>query len=75
MKQIMFATWLAISLGLPGAALAQAEKPAATKAEAQTAAPKIQQGRRGGSRADVDARECLKYSTNMEIHRCAEKYR
>ena len=63
-------TMLAISLGLPGTVLAQAEKPVA-KADAQ--APKLEQGR--GSRADVDARECLKYSTNMEIHRCAEKYR
>ena len=25
--------------------------------------------------AQIDARECLKLSTNMEIHRCAEKYR
>jgi len=71
MHKIVFTGLLAISLGLSGTVLAQAEKPAMSKADAQ--APKLEQGR--GSRADVDARECLKFSTNMEIHRCAEKYR
>lgn len=27
------------------------------------------------SRADVDARHCLQFATNLEIIRCAEKYR
>jgi hypothetical protein len=74
MKRIVFATLLAASLGLPAAVLAQAEKPMSTKVEAKAAVPKAE-GRRSGSRAHVDARECLKFSTNMEIHRCAEKYR
>jgi len=26
------------------------------------------------SKKDVDARQCLKLSTNMEIHKCALKY-
>jgi hypothetical protein len=44
-----------------GVILKQGERPAA----------------RAGSRslANVDARHCLQLTTNMAIHRCAEKYR
>ncbi|RPJ45190.1 MAG: hypothetical protein EHM16_13420 [Betaproteobacteria bacterium] len=73
MKRVLFVSLLATVLGAPGAVLAQAEKPATAKVEVSQA-PKSA-SRRGGARADVDARECLKFATNMEIHRCAEKYR
>ncbi len=71
MKRIVFTILLSITLVLPGAVLAQAEKPAAARADA--AEPKA--GKRSASRAAVDARDCLKFPTNMEIHRCALKYR
>jgi hypothetical protein len=47
--------------GEKGMVLKQGERPAARK----------------GSRslANVDARHCLQQTTNMAIHRCAEKYR
>ena len=35
--------------------------------------PAARTGRR--SRANVDARHCLQFTTNLEIIRCAEKYR
>lgn len=63
MKQVLVVSLLAAVLGVPAAA--QVDAPAAAKSGKP----------RGGSRAAVDARECLKLSTNMEIHRCAEKYR
>ena len=66
MKRIVFTTLLSITLVLPAAVLAQAGKPAAAKADA---------AKRSASRAHVDARDCLRFSTNMEIHRCALKYR
>jgi hypothetical protein len=72
MKQVLVASLLAAVLGVPAAVLAQAAIPAA-RVDAPVAAKDGK--RRGGSRAEVDARECLKFSTNMEIHRCAEKYR
>jgi hypothetical protein len=44
-----------------GAAVAESNaKPAAAK--------------RSRSRSNADARHCLKFPTNMEIHRCAHKY-
>lgn len=45
-----------------------AEKEAAAKAEARPARKRM-------ALADVDARHCLKFETNLQIHRCAEKYR
>lgn len=73
MKRVLFVFLLAGVLGAPAAVLAQAEKPATAKVEVAQA-PKSA-SRPAGSRADVDARECLKLATNMEIHRCAEKFR
>ena len=55
---------------LPGQA--QGEKPSQAKAEPASkpvaSAPKR-------TRANEDARVCLELATNMEIHKCAEKYR
>lgn len=78
MKNLVFATVLTTALACPAAVLAQAaapaeKKPMAAKVQLTMAEPKSE-GRRG-ARADVDARECLKLATNMEIHKCAEKYR
>jgi hypothetical protein len=49
----------------PRPAAATPEKPESSEPPAAT---------RKRSRRHVDARECLKYPTNMEIHRCALKY-
>jgi len=74
MKNIVCATLLTTSLLWPAVVLAQAEKPMAAKVELKMTAPKAGGGR-DSARAEVDARECLKLATNMEIHKCAEKYR
>ncbi len=55
---------------LPGHA--QADKPAVAKADTE-AAPAAQASKR--SRSNVDARVCLELATNVEIRKCAEKYR
>lgn len=55
--------------GAPAASMS-AEKDPAMKNDAQPASRK-----RGRSRATEDARHCLQLATNLEIHRCAEKYR
>ena len=49
----------------PKPALATPEKP-----ESSTPPPV----RRTSSRRHLDARECLRLPTNMEIHRCSLKY-
>ncbi|MDH4149422.1 MAG: hypothetical protein OEW79_03895 [Betaproteobacteria bacterium] len=74
MKNIMCATLLTTALLWPAVVPAQAEKPVAAKVKLEMAEPKAE-GRRAGSRAERDARECLQLATNMEIHKCAEKYR
>ena len=53
----------------------QGEKPAAVSAAPQMeqSKPNVRKVRR--SRKDVDARHCLQLGTNLEIHRCALKYR
>jgi hypothetical protein len=53
----------------------QGEKPGAAgptlqQAETKPAATKVKR-----SRASADARHCLQLATNLEIIRCAEKYR
>lgn len=55
--------------GAPAASMS-AEKDPAMKNAARPASRK-----RGRSRATEDARHCLQLATNLEIHRCAEKYR
>jgi len=85
MKFIGLATALAVLATLPLASLAQGEKPgmmakpsAGMKIESKAKAPLLKVGARKGNRSradDVDARECLKFPTNREIHICAEKYR
>lgn len=46
---------------------------ASTAPQEGKAKPAARTGKR--SRANVDARHCLKFATNLEIHKCAEKYR
>ena len=80
MKRIAVVASLAAAL----AALSSAPVPAQTKQSEKPAAtgtaprlvqniPASRKGKR--SRKDVDARHCLKLATNLEIHRCALKYR
>lgn len=54
----------------PQAAPPSAEKGVVLKQGAQPAPAK-----RARTLASVDARHCLQLTTNMAIHRCAEKYR
>jgi hypothetical protein len=55
-----------------------ASEPSQDKVEAtpasDTAAPQLVMDRARGHN-DADARECLQFTTNGKIHRCAEKYR
>lgn len=73
MKRILEVTSLAALLALlaaPASAQGQTGTAAAQKAQAGTMS--AQRARSGGG---ADARHCLKLATNMEVHRCAEKYR
>lgn len=80
MKIIAMAAAIALLTGLSAAGFAQADKPATaaaagdTKPEAKSEAPMLKMTARKGG-IDADARECLKFPTNREIHICAEKYR
>jgi hypothetical protein len=40
----------------------------------ETQPPRLEQAA-ARTRADVDARQCLEFATNSEVHRCAERYR
>ena len=82
MKRIGPVAILAVLFSLPVPGLAQGDKPAAVKPEAaavqpdaKPAAVKVDSGRPSRSRLDEDARNCLELATNMDIHKCAEKYR
>ena len=75
MKRIGPAAVLAALLSLPVAGLAQGDKPATAKVELARAAAKPAADGPRRSRANEDARSCLELSTNIEIHKCAEKYR
>ena len=60
----------------PGPSQAQGAKPqapAATPEKPESSTPPAATRQR--SRRYVDARECLRHPTNMEIHRCSLKYR
>ena len=64
------------------AAVQPAAKPAAVKpAEAKPQTVAVQTATKPASdgpkrsRANEDARSCLELATNLEIHKCAEKYR
>jgi hypothetical protein len=80
MKIIGLAATLALLTCLPVASLAQGAKPATVKpapemkTEMKSESPLLKMSTRK-ERADADARECLKFPTNREIHICAEKYR
>jgi hypothetical protein len=78
MKSIAVAASVAALLAVfatPVSAQTQKEKPAAVGAAPQQTEvkPAVRKVRR--SRKDVDARHCLQLATNIEIHRCALKYR
>ena len=81
MKPISSVAVLAVLFSLPVPGLAQSDKPAATKPEAAPVQPaakpavKLASDGPGRSRLDVDARNCLELATNMDVHKCAEKYR
>lgn len=84
MKRIGLAAALAVVFSVPVPGQAQGEKPGVTKPAApmkveakagQQAAAKPASGTPRRSRANEDARECLQFPTNLEIHKCAEKYR
>lgn len=66
---------IAVFAAAPVTAQTQKEKPAAVGSASQQAEvkPVVRKVRR--SRKDVDARHCLQLATNLEIHRCALKYR
>jgi hypothetical protein len=73
MKRILGVTCSAALLALlatPVSGQGQAGTPAAQKEPSRPMS--AQRARSGGG---ADARHCLKLATNMEIHRCAEKYR
>lgn len=72
MKRIGPAAVLAILFFLPAPALAQSDKPATVKLE--SGQPAAKDGPRR-AREYKDARSCLELATNIEIHKCAEKYR
>ncbi len=40
----------------------------------ETRPPRLEQAA-ARTRSDVDARQCLDFATNSEVHRCAERYR
>jgi hypothetical protein len=77
MKRLVAAMVCAAILDYPAVALAQAPKtaPEATApAPAPTGSPPAARAKkRSWTRAD--ARVCLEFPTNMQIIRCAEKYR
>lgn len=73
MKRILGMTYSAALLALlatPVTGVAQTGAAAAQKGKSVQMSS--QRARSGGG---ADARHCLKYATNMEVHRCAEKYR
>ena len=67
---------LALLLAAPASGQAPSAKPTAplaTPEKPESSVPPAPR-ERTRSRRNVDARECLKYPTNIEIHRCALKY-
>ena len=68
------AAWFALMLAVPAVGQAQTGSPApAATAQSDQPRPVSPHRARGGGGAD--ARHCLKLNTNMEVHRCAERYR
>jgi hypothetical protein len=65
----------ALLLATPALSQAQGAKPrapVATPEKPESSEPPTKARTR--SRRHVDARECLRFPTNMEIHRCSLKY-
>ena len=76
MKPIGPVAVLAVLFSLPVPGLAQSDKPGAAPVQ-PAAKPAVKLASDGPKRSqlDVDARNCLELATNMDIHKCAEKYR
>lgn len=76
MKNIVTAASLAVVFAaLPTApVLAQAQGAQQGAAAGAESNAKPAAAKRTRSRSNVDARHCLKFPTNMEIHKCAHKY-
>ena len=79
MKRSIWIAALTVLFAAPALAQEmQPSEPSSTTTDAQPSAanstvPVLVTDTRGQS--DADARECLQFSGNDEIHRCAEKYR
>jgi hypothetical protein len=79
MKCIVVVAPLVAALAVLPSAMVLAQAQSVTPGVASAAPqegktnPVLRTGKR--SRANVDARHCLKFETNLEIIRCAEKYR
>jgi len=76
MKTIGPVAVLALLFSFPVPGLAQSDKPGAAPVQ-PAAKPAVKLASDGPKRSqlDVDARNCLELATNMDIHKCAEKYR
>ena len=72
LKLVAAGALISASMGVGIAAGADTERVNVLVAEPKADAA---QGARRRARVDRDARECLRFTTNMEIARCAEKYR
>jgi hypothetical protein len=81
MKTIGSVAVLPLLFSFPVQGLAQSDKPVAVKPEAAAEQPaakpavKLASDGPKRSRLDEDARNCLELATNMDVHKCAEKYR
>ena len=78
MKRIVAVTSLAVVFAalsaVPVPGQAQGAKPQTAGAGPQEKQVRPVAAKRNRSRTNVDARHCLQFSTNAEIHRCAHKY-
>lgn len=75
-KNIVAAVLLAMFYAVLASTPALGQTQGAKQAAATTAAPhaKPVASKHARSKRNVDARQCLKFSTNIEIHKCALKY-
>jgi hypothetical protein len=69
---VAVAALLLVTPALSQAQSAKVRAPAATPEKPESSVPPT--AVRTRSRRHLDARECLRFPTNMEIHRCSLKY-
>lgn len=73
-RMASIATAFALLVSMPVASPAQSGKTEKmAEAEQEVKGVKLRAGKRSGQ--DVDARHCLRFSNNLEVIRCAERYR